>query len=222
MVGPRSNRAAGLKEGAIAACFDMDDSSANGSAFSLARVFGHGTPIRVLTLSQRWDGTPLLGDLPKLRNKFGHSIRYEWRSLGDSNPRFRRERATSWAARRREPKRLRDSPERAAAQAFRWRNSAPSFPKIPPREAPCGRNRVVLRPPVRTLVSGVTTDNCRYRHLRIFENFETPSPRPPLIETAASAIVKHLSQCPVKYRVARQKQFHDQLLLSARNCIGHH
>jgi hypothetical protein len=28
-----------------------------------------------------------------------------WRSLGDSNPCFRRERATSWAARRREPPR---------------------------------------------------------------------------------------------------------------------
>ena len=29
--------------------------------------------------------------------------RKKWRSLGDSNPCFRRERATSWAARRREP-----------------------------------------------------------------------------------------------------------------------
>ena len=29
-----------------------------------------------------------------------------WRSLGDSNPCFRRERATSWAARRREPQTL--------------------------------------------------------------------------------------------------------------------
>src|SRR3989338_6164266 len=33
--------------------------------------------------------------------------RHEWRSLGDSNPCFRRERATSWAARRRERNRVR-------------------------------------------------------------------------------------------------------------------
>jgi hypothetical protein len=53
------------------------------------------------------NGTPLLGGLLKLGNEFGNSIGCgnPWRSLGDSNPRFRRERATSWAARRREPKR---------------------------------------------------------------------------------------------------------------------
>ena len=39
-----------------------------------------------------------------------------WRSLGDSNPCFRRERATSWAARRRE-RPIRNSRDGAAAQA---------------------------------------------------------------------------------------------------------
>src|SRR5713101_5710541 len=43
--------------------------------------------------------------------KFGR-----WRSLGDSNPCFRRERATSWAARRREPG-VGDSLDREAVQA---------------------------------------------------------------------------------------------------------
>jgi hypothetical protein len=38
-----------------------------------------------------------------------------WRSLGDSNPCFRRERATSWAARRRE-RPIRNSRDGAAAQ----------------------------------------------------------------------------------------------------------
>jgi hypothetical protein len=41
-----------------------------------------------------------------------------WRSLGDSNPCFRRERATSWAARRREPTLIRDSLDRRGPQAF--------------------------------------------------------------------------------------------------------
>src|SRR6266481_1331663 len=42
-----------------------------------------------------------------------------WRSLGDSNPCFRRERATSWATRRREPWRQGggDKPEWPAVQA---------------------------------------------------------------------------------------------------------
>jgi hypothetical protein len=43
---------------------------------------------------------------------------FYWRSLGDSNPCFRRERATSWAARRREPDGSRNSPERVPAQAL--------------------------------------------------------------------------------------------------------
>src|SRR4051812_39020125 len=45
-------------------------------------------------------------------------MKYEmnWRSLGDSNPCFRRERATSWAARRRE-RALPDSRSGQAAQA---------------------------------------------------------------------------------------------------------
>src|SRR5215469_7583376 len=42
-----------------------------------------------------------------------------WRSLGDSNPCFRRERATSWAARRREPC-FANSRDVAAAQAERF------------------------------------------------------------------------------------------------------
>src|SRR5262249_47407136 len=41
---------------------------------------------------------------------------FYWRSLGDSNPCFRRERATSWAARRREL-RPRNSLDRRSAQA---------------------------------------------------------------------------------------------------------
>src|SRR5581483_7427906 len=51
--------------------------------------------------------------------------------LGDSNPCFRRERATSWAARRRE-QRFRDSLEPAPAQA-RQRNRQPW--RRPPRRA---------------------------------------------------------------------------------------
>src|ERR1019366_7936244 len=44
----------------------------------------------------------------------------DWRSLGDSNPCFRRERATSWAARRREPGQgLRDSLDPPGTQARR-------------------------------------------------------------------------------------------------------
>src|SRR4030095_7386596 len=52
-------------------------------------------------------------------------------SLGDSNPCFRRERATSWAARRRELKTLRNSPDPPNPQA--WRQHACGGPcAIPP------------------------------------------------------------------------------------------
>ena len=54
-----------------------------------------------------------------------------WRSLGDSNPCFRRERATSWAARRRE-RPIRNSRDGATAQGVSRR--APALPRRRPRQ----------------------------------------------------------------------------------------
>src|ERR1700691_4788251 len=66
-----------------------------------------------------------------------------WRSLGDSNPCFRRERATSWAARRREPR-----SEIDAMALARKRISSPSF------------RGAGLSPRARNLYSQCTTVNC--------------------------------------------------------------
>ena len=62
-----------------------------------------------------------------------------WRSLGDSNPCFRRERATSWAARRREQsgEGIANSPDHGHAQAGRCCPLA--SPHDPSRPADCSR-----------------------------------------------------------------------------------
>src|SRR5262249_60237772 len=61
-----------------------------------------------------------------------------WRSLGDSNPCFRRERATSWAARRRE-RPIRNSRDNAAVQAaLQARNRGKSVSGLAGKAQPTG------------------------------------------------------------------------------------
>src|SRR5438552_14048386 len=92
------------------------------------------------------DNRQKIGNLRAILSNVLLSYWNYWRSLGDSNPCFRRERATSWAARRREltPERFEISPiawprkqdrPRSDAEARRHRRSGSAAPTCGPTGA---------------------------------------------------------------------------------------
>ena len=97
------------------------DAIANGCTWSplFANVYFPKTPQK--------DNWPIPSEGPLVPQTVATPSISTWRSLGDSNPCFRRERATSWAARRREPERSnRDSLDPTLPQVWRSaRNERP-------------------------------------------------------------------------------------------------